>query len=169
MQTTYGDRAAFFAGEQTKASNVDVVDTAYCDADISFGVGLARVLNGGQGEVEIPTATGFTFGGVAVHSHAYANQHLAGTLGVESGDPINLKSMGYAGVRVDDDLVASLAAGGSRAVYLRHTDGAGTNVAGNFRNDADTDEADLIPGARFTGRVVGTGAGALAEIFFNTP
>lgn len=169
MQTSYGDREAFFAGQQTKTSNVDQVDTAYCDTDLPFGVGLARVLDGGKGEVEIPTATGFTFGGVSVHSHVYASHGLAGNLGISANDPINLKGMGYAGVRVDDDLVASLAAGGSRSVYLRHTDGAGTNVAGNFRNDADTDEADLIPGARFTGRVVGTGAGALAEILLNTP
>lgn len=169
MQTTYGDRAAFFAGQQTKTSNVDAVESAFCSVDLSFGVGLARDLDGSLKQVEIPSATGFDFAGVAVHSHAYDNQGLSGTLGIEANEAINLKKGGYAAVRVDDDVAAAIAGGGSRAVFLRHTANGANNIPGNFRHNADTARADEVPGARFTGRLVGTGAGALAEIYLNTP
>ena len=58
--------------------------------------------------------------------------------------------------------VSSVARGGS--VYVRYS-ASGTEELGTFRTDADTSDAAVLPGAKFTGQT----SGDLAVVELNQP
>ena len=144
--------------------------TAFSDEVINFGFGVvydSAVGNENRPKVAIPSSTGFTFLGVACHTHKQntGGDDTLGTLTTTEeaeyaiGDDITVLKKGrivvYSeqAVDLDDD------------VYLRHTTTT-TENPGDFRTDADTDKADQITQARWVSKTSGAG---LAVIEINIP
>lgn len=100
-----------------------------------------------------PSAASQTFMGVGVHAHGSEDLTAAGA---GTDEMMGILSKGRVWVQVDEAVVAG------DPVFFRHT-GAAADI-GKFRNDADTANADALPGARF---VVGGSTLALLEL--NTP
>lgn len=147
------------AGETTAGDGTAVATTtqqAINAGALEFGMGVALVNSGTRGkEVALPSATGFIFGGVVVHTHAVNNRELPGDEAVAPTHPLNLLKKGYVFVTVEDAFQPGDAA------FLRHT-ANGTLTPGHWRTDADTARADAVTGARF---VTGGSAGGLGVLF----
>jgi hypothetical protein len=125
---------------------------------IPFGCGLAKGTN--DDDLVLPSATGFTFMGVALATDTIEKRDgYSLTAGGEMGWPITYRMSywrrgGVIAVPIDSDC----AKGGS--VYCIHTASSG-QVPGHFRKDANTDQADLVPGLVFWKTFAAAGIGLL--------
>lgn len=147
----------------TTAGDGDVTVTATQSArtrgDLPFGKAVAYDETDPRGKrCVLPAATGFRFAGVTAFSHAHANRTLAGSNGIPAQDSFNRLKAGFIYVKAETDVQP-----GDRA-FVRHTANA-NGEPGNFRNDADTNTADEIPGEFVTGG----DAGSLVVLQINAP
>ena len=122
--------------------------------------GRVIVLDGGK--PALPSETGQEVIGISWLVQIYENQLDSNS---DSGYPDNVMfdylAQGEIAVYVEEDVAVG------DAVYFRHTaNGAGKNIIGRFRNDADTDTCDLFPNARW---IQGATAGNLAVLAINLP
>lgn len=120
---------------------------------IPFGRGIAV---DAQGNVSLPSATGFSMSGVAVMKHK-SNANATGEAGYQSGEAVVTLKRGRVWV-VPETVIASV----NEPVYLRHTDD-GTNPPGQFRNDADGANADQVS-ARWMSTTAQVGDLAILEL-----
>jgi len=154
-QLDYNDLAAAVKGALADIGITDKVGRVAAAA-IPFGVGLAQTAVAGQ--AEIPTATGFVFEGISVQTNK-PTANATGEAQYEIGEEITVLRKGRVWVYVEEAVAVN------DDVFLRHTDNAAL-LAGDFRTDADTANADQITNARF---VTATTAAGLAQIEINLP
>jgi len=154
-QLDYNDLSAAVKGALADIALSDKVGR-FAAADINFGVGLAQTAVAGQ--AEIPTATGFTFEGIAVQTNK-PTPNSTGIALYEAGEEITVLRKGRIWVYVEEAVAVN------DDVYLRHTDNVAL-LAGDFRTDADTAKADQITNARF---ITATTAAGLAMVEINLP
>ena len=132
----------------------------------SIGFGKVVVFDervGGKA-VRLPRlATDITGGhvrGIAMDDTSLVTRASAPLAGFSPGYAMPVLRKGRIWVEVED--YASVVDGA--AVYVRHI-AAGTEELGAIRTDADTSDADVLPGAKFLGVAVGT----LAMVELNIP
>lgn len=147
VQTTYSrDHAALYKGQVQDANDAAIF------SDVSEGTilpGEACIEGASHGTVIKANATG-TFRGVAVRS-LDMQANASGVIQYNDEQEVALLRRGRIGVEVAETVVA-----GDPVCFI-HT-GAG---AGNFRNDVDGGNADLIVGAEF---ITSTAIGGIATI-----
>lgn len=114
------------------------------------GIGLAVVQGTEDNQCVAPSETGQDILGVVAHSHAREVDAPG------EGDVVNVIRRGALYVRPEQAVAPG------DPVYVRHTAGSDPGeVPGRFRVDADTDKADLWPGAQWR---TSASAGGLAVL-----
>lgn len=155
-QTSYAEQSAAFPGMKASLSP-SKVSSYVAAARLAFGTAVCLGADL-EKQVKAPAAeTDVTdmkkFRGIVIHDHAHENNTQDGLeAGVEAKKPLNVLEKGEAWVIVVEDVVPT------DAVYCIHT---GANI-GKFRNDADTDNADLVPNARFRSNSITVGGVKIA-------
>lgn len=147
VQTTYSvDHSALYKGQVQDANNAAIF------SDVSEGVILpgSACIEGTAAGTVITANASATFRGVAVR-HLDIQAQADGSLQYNDEQEVALLRRGRIGVQVAETVVAG------DPVFFIHT-GAG---AGNFRNDADTGNANAIVGAEF---ITSTAIGGVATI-----
>lgn len=116
---------------------------------VRFGTGVAFDPNDDRGKkVVYPSATGFKFAGIVVHSHAIDGRKLPDGQGVPVTNPFNVIMKGYVACPVEEAVQPG------DPLYMRHT-AKGALLPGGFRKSADSASADQIPGHWETGASAG--------------
>jgi len=153
-ETTAGDGTATETETQAAAQR----------SDLRFGVGVVYDSTDDTGRrAVLPSGSSDRFAGVAIHGHAYDNRSLAEDNGIPLNDAFAGMRQGRCAVRVDADVAAAIAPGAP--AFLKYTADANGTV-GQFRHN--NTNAFAVP-AVFTGKVLGSGATALAELEVNAP
>jgi len=124
---------------------------------VTFGKGLVR---GSADDIAtLPSATGQTFVGVAaainsIEKKAGYSIDADGKMGFPLKFVMSVAISGVIAVPIDSDCAQGA------PVYLIHTASAGQAV-GHFRKNANTDKADLVPGAVFETTLAAAGIGLI--------
>lgn len=154
-QLTYSETmTAAFAGLIADGRN-DTTESWPAHEDIEFGLGLVR-----EGDkVRIPNTSGVPIAGIAASDwFIEQNPALTPAGGVyRTTQTVATLRKGLIWVKIDQDVLIN------DPVYLRHTGGD----EGYFRKDADTANADLVPGAIF--RAAATAVSGIALVEINLP
>lgn len=147
VQTTYSvDHAALYKG-QVQDSNDAAIFSDVAEGTILPG---EACIEGASAGTVIKANASATFRGVAVRV-LDQEATAAGVIQYDDEEEVALLRRGRVGVEVAETVVAG------DPVFFIHT-GAG---AGNFRNDADSGNADAITGAEF---LTSTAIGGVATI-----
>lgn len=107
---------------------------------IPFGFGV--VSGASDVSVKLPSAAGQRFKGIVRRTLARSNSDNIETASSEAGTFSDIITNGYVSAVCEDGC------SGDDDVFFRHTDN-GSLLAGGFRTDADTANADQIIGARW--------------------
>jgi len=132
--------------EGGRASNrLIVTRSGYNNTGAVIPYGRPVVWSGNNREVELPSQAEQTIVGITLLARQYEDELDAnGDSGFPDKESVLFMTEGDILVRVETDISFN------DPVYFRHTaNGAGKNVIGRFRNDADTATADLLPNASF--------------------
>jgi len=152
------DGAAFFQGKLANASEAELITKiSSFNGVLTFGLGLVR--GASDDLATLPSATGQRFVGVAratdtIEKRAGYSIDADGKMGYPLQHVMSVAIKGVIAVPVDSDCVEGA------PVYLIHTASSGQKV-GHFRKDANTDKADLVPGAVFDRSLSGAGLGVI--------
>jgi hypothetical protein len=128
---------------------------------LPFGIALAK--GTGDQDAILPAASDAKILGIAIHSHAYDNQSLSGTLGIPDDRMLNVVKRGRVYVRVEEAVTKG------DPVYVRYANGVADvtkTQKGSIRKSADTATALLLAGAHF---YTSAAAGAMAVVDINLP
>lgn len=125
---------------------------------LTFGKGVVK--GASDGLLTLPSATGFYFLGVAMATDTHEKRDgysidANGKMGWPEDYPVSYVRRGIVAVPVDEAVTQG------DPVYCIHTASTGQSV-GHFRNDANTDKADLVPGAVFWKTLSAPGIGLVA-------
>jgi len=142
-QTSYAEQSAAFPGMKGNLAP-SKVSSYTAAARILFGTAVCLGADLEKQCAQVAAALDVTdmkkFRGIALQEHSIENNVGDGLLpGVEAKRPISVLEKGEAWVKVVEDVVPT------DVVYCIHT---GANP-GQFRNDADTANASIVPNARF--------------------
>jgi hypothetical protein len=151
----------------TKALGLTVGQCEYMArlAEEALPVGRFVVQGTDDHETALPAASTLTETGLGIVAEIAPREDgtTAGTF--DSNEAVNIVTKGRVWVTVED----AVSAGQSAFVrFTADSDGAGdaTRPVGNFRSDADTDEAVELPESRFETSTSGAG---LALLYINLP
>lgn len=167
IQTTYGfSNDVAILGMPYDLEHKDDI-TCFADTDIPFGVGLVyadAITAEKRIKVALPSAGTQVFIGVALFTHKQSSgdsaslsvlQDTQNTL-YKKGDDITVRKQGnvyvYSEQAVDLDL----------PVYLRFATGTAGEVIGQFRVDADTNQALLVSNAQWRSKTTAAGLAVLS-------
>lgn len=142
-QTNYNEQSAAFPGMKgdlfpSKTSSYSAAARLLFGTAVCLGADLEKQVAQVAGATDVTDLKKFR--GIVCHDHTNENYTQDGLLpGIEAKKPISVLEKGCVWVKVVEDVVPT------DAVYCIHT---GANP-GQFRNDADTANASLVPNARF--------------------
>lgn len=167
-QTAYEIQAArAFAGMLADSGrDMNVISRANEETTVmKFGRG---VIYGTDPEKQVlfPSDAADLFAGVAAHRHPTERRELFGTggtggeTGLQEGEPGDILRKGRIWVEVEEAVSVE------DDVYVRHADGGGGTVEGQFRTDADTATAFQVTSAAWVSETSGAG---LAILELNLP
>jgi hypothetical protein len=154
VQTTYeSEHDAGFEGQRVSFELTNITSKVAEGSDIAFGRAVVR--GTADNQAQLPSTTGEDFMGVTEMTTAWAENSSDLHLYPEYRE-MNLIDFGKIYVYTEQAVVPG------DPVFFRHTAAtAPLDVVGRFRKDADTANADQIPGATFE---TTTAAGGIAII-----
>lgn len=157
-QLTYGALVKGIEGGLGDSGHNDIVTRVHATLPVLFGRGV--IGNAVEGEVALPSATGFVLTGVSVATQL-AKPNATGIAQYDAKTPIPVMKKGRIWV------LAEQAVNPSSPVFCRYTVNGGTTAVGRFRADADTARADAVTDARWL--TTTTAADQLALLEINIP
>lgn len=142
-----------YEGQRIDFQLVNITSKTIEGANVAFGRAVVR--GTGDEQVVLPSAAGEDFMGITEYTSAGLVQ-VDGSHEYEVNREANILDLGPIYVYTETAVVPG------DSVFFRHTAGiAPLDIVGRFRNDADTANADQIPGATFEST---TAAGGIAKI-----
>jgi len=154
VQTAYeAEHAPAFEGQRSSLVLTNINSKVAEGNDIAFGRAVVRGTDDNQ--AQLPSATGEDFMGVTEMTSAWSERE-DGEHVYRENQEMNIIDFGDVWVYTEQAVVPG------DPVFFRHTAAVAPNdVVGRFRKDADTANADQIPGATFETTAA---AGELARI-----
>lgn len=153
MQTSYSSTPAVALAGQLGDTGIKHVETHRASVAIPFG---RIVAYDSAGVCKLPTATGQTLLGAALHAHLEQSDDSDAEYAIDDAVAVGKLCRVY--LHTEQDVTPA------DPVYVRFTaNGAGT-AAGQVRKDADTDKADAWTKAKF---LTSASAGELVLVSIN--